>query len=77
MAVNRKSTRDTNSTEGTFATMRKPPAPIQRKTIGLPETTWAAVEKYQHKNLIPSQAATLRRLLQIGLDAAKVRRRAT
>lgn len=51
----------------------KPPEPMLRKTVTLPESVWTEVEGYRLSQGIGSQMETLRRLVQAGLRAERKR----
>jgi hypothetical protein len=54
----------------------KPPEPMIRKSVTLPESLWASVAEFRLSEQIGSEMETLRRLIQSGLraEAKKVRR---
>ena len=45
-------------------------API-RKTVSLPTSVWKQIEDYQFGNRIKREAEAIRRLIELGLEAAK------
>lgn len=45
--------------------------PITRKTVSLPASMWRQVEDYQFANRIKRDAEAIRRLIELGLEAAK------
>lgn len=51
--------------------MPDPTDQIVRKSVSLPSSLWALIDDYRFQNRIRSDADTIRRLIEIGLDAAK------
>lgn len=47
----------------------RPPEPLTRKSVTLPESMWAEVSEYRRVEQIGSEMETLRRLIQAGLRA--------
>jgi hypothetical protein len=47
------------------------PSTVVRKTFSLPATLWQEIEDYQFQHRIKKDAEVLRRLLELGLRAAK------
>ena len=50
--------------------MGKTPEATSRKIITAPDRLWAAVDEYRFRERIRTEAEAIRRLLQLGLDAA-------
>jgi hypothetical protein len=46
-------------------------APVVRKTISLPSDTWQQVEDYQFGHRIKRETEAIRRLIELGLKAAR------
>jgi len=44
--------------------------PMIRKTISLPSSTWQRIEDYQFANRVKRDAEAIRRLIELGLEAA-------
>jgi hypothetical protein len=51
-------------------------APVVRKTISLPSDIWQQVEDYQFGNRIKRETEAIRRLIDLGLKAARQQRAA-
>ncbi|WP_158295629.1 hypothetical protein [Crenalkalicoccus roseus] len=45
--------------------------PVVRKTVSLPTSVWRQIEDYQFENRIKRDAEAIRRLIELGLKAAK------
>ncbi len=50
--------------------MSETPDPIVRKTVSLPASLWQRVEDYQFANRIKRDTKAVRRLIELGLEAA-------
>jgi hypothetical protein len=51
--------------------MSENPDPIVRKSVSLPASLWRQIEDFQFANRIKRDAQGVRRLLEIGLAAAR------
>jgi hypothetical protein len=51
--------------------MSENPDPVIRKTVSLPASLWRQIEDFQFENRIKRDAQGVRRLLELGLKAAK------
>jgi hypothetical protein len=45
--------------------------PVIRKTVSLPASAWSQVEDFQFSNRIKRETEAIRRLIELGLEAAK------
>jgi hypothetical protein len=50
--------------------MAQPPESSSRKTVTLPDELWAKIKEFRHEPRIATETAALRRLVQLGLQAA-------
>jgi hypothetical protein len=51
--------------------MAEPDDPIIRKTVSLSASLWQRIEDYQFRNRVKRDAEAVRRLLELGLQAAE------
>jgi hypothetical protein len=47
---------------------------IVRKTVSLPSSTWKQIEDFQFANRIKRETEAIRRLIDLGLEAAKTQK---
>jgi hypothetical protein len=45
--------------------------PVIRKTVSLPTSVWRRIEDFQFENRVKRDAEAIRRLIELGLEAAK------
>ena len=51
--------------------------PVVRKTVSLPSSIWRQVEDYQFANRVKRETEAIRRLIELGLEAAKKKKGAS
>ena len=51
--------------------MAKPTEPVIRKSVSLPESMWKQIDDFQFEHRVKRDAEAVRRLLELGLEAAK------
>ena len=58
---------------GYAATMSESNDPIVRKTVSLPASVWRQIEDFQFGNRLKRETEAIRRLIDLGLDAASAK----
>ena len=56
---------------GYGASMNEQPDPVIRKTVSLRARVWQEIEDYQFANRVKRDSEAIRRLIELGLKAAK------
>ncbi len=54
-----------------FVTMTGNTDPILRKTISMPASVWQKIENFQFDNRIKRESEAIRRVIELGLEAAE------
>jgi hypothetical protein len=44
-----------------------------RKTVSLPSSAWSRIEDFQFENRLKRESEAIRRLIELGLEAAKTK----